>query len=97
MENENKGKQWGKGVLNVAECMVDKKTKYWYELASTFAFVSVGPENTNLILTLLTFFLSYYSLKKTKETKISEAYRKQRHQRVFVKGNRTTEMKTKNA
>ena len=63
---KHKGKQWGKGVLNVAECMVDKKTKYWYELASIFAFLSVGPENTNLILILLTFFSSYYSLKKTK-------------------------------
>ena len=47
--------------------MVDKKTKYWYELASTFAFLSVWPENTNLILTLLTFFSSYYPLKKNKK------------------------------
>ena len=66
MENEStkKKKLWGKYVLNVAESGVAKNTKY--QLASTFAFLSLQPENPNLIL--LNIFIVV--LKKTKRTQI---------------------------
>lgn len=65
MESEKyKGKLWGTSVLNVAESMVTQSTTWL-----SFALLSGGPENSNLMLTFLTFFsyLLIAFLKKTKQ------------------------------
>lgn len=93
-ERKSKGKLCGKSALNVAEPLVTlprTQSTSWLP----FAFLSTGPENPNLILTLLTFFSSLllYSLKNKNNTKNLMHRENKDIKRYLSKGIETTEIK----